>query len=89
MAVGAALGAIGRLVMREAFAAMLIGAAVGVAATWMLGRVMDRFLFQLSSKDPTMLAIATLVMVAAAGVAAAVPAREAAGLDPISTLREG
>jgi putative ABC transport system permease protein len=89
IAVGAVPGAISRLVMREALAVMLVGAAVGLAGTWMLGRVIDRFLFQLSSGDPTMLTIATLMMLAAGSVAAAVPANHAARLDPVSTLREG
>jgi putative ABC transport system permease protein len=89
MAVGAVPGAISRLVLREALAVMLVGAVIGLAGTWMLGRVIDRFLFQLSSDDPTMLAIATLVMLAAGSVAAAVPANQAARLDPLSTLREG
>lgn len=88
MALGATPGTIGRLVMREAVTVMISGAVFGLAGAWMLGRVIEGFLFQLSSRDPVTLAVATLVMLGTAAVAAALPAVRAARLDPASTLRE-
>jgi len=88
MALGATPGAIGRLVMGEALTVTMTGAVFGLAGAWMLGRVIEGFLFRLSSRDPATLAAATLLMMGTAAAAAALPALRAAGLDPASTLRE-
>jgi ABC-type antimicrobial peptide transport system permease subunit len=87
MALGATPHRIRRLVMDEALVVMGTGLGLGLAGTWMAGRVVEGFLFQISSRDPSILAVAVLVMTVAAG-AAGLPAWRASRLDPISTLRE-
>ena len=50
-------------------------------------RLVSAFLFGLTATDPQTIALATLVLLAAAGVAAYLPARRAAAVDPIVALR--
>ena len=87
MALGATPGSIGRLVMDDALIVMAAGVTLGFAGTWAVGRVVERFLFQISSHDPVTLAAATVMMVCAAVTAAVIPARRAAHVDPLVALR--
>jgi ABC-type antimicrobial peptide transport system permease subunit len=49
----------------------------------------EALLFQLETRDPVTFAGAVAVLVAVGIVAAWIPARRAARLDPVSVLREG
>ena len=60
---------------------------MGTAAALLLGRFVGSLLFGVTASDPGMLAAATLVLGIAATVAAFLPARRAAGLDPMRALR--
>ena len=87
MAIGAAPRAIVRLVMKDAVTVLIAGLALGVLAIWMVGRTIEGFLFQISSRDPATLIAAMLVIVAIAGGAAAAQAVRAATLHPMKALR--
>src|ERR1700736_4442901 len=63
------------------------GAAVGVAAALALTRLMRSLLFGVSPTDPAILSAVAVVIVAAALVAAFVPARRASSVDPLIVLR--
>jgi predicted permease len=86
-----ALGAHPRLVfwmvLKEALAWVGVGAAIGLAATLALGRLVSALLFGLDPIDPATIAAActTLAMVAVA--AASWPARRAARLNQLAALR--
>jgi hypothetical protein len=89
MALGAAPGAILRLMMRDAVLVVIAGVAGGLVALWMTGRAIEGFLFQIGGRDPVSLIASTVAIVITAGAAAAVQALRAARLDPVEVLREG
>jgi len=86
-----AIGAEGRqvlwMVLGEALAWVGIGAAVGLAATLALGRLLSSLLFGLDPLDPATIVVATATLVAVTVAAAYWPARRAAKLDPLTALR--
>jgi putative ABC transport system permease protein len=64
-----------------------VGVVVGVVVAAALGRLMSSLLFGVEPMDPAAYAAALGIIIAAAGLASYVPARRAANIDPIETLR--
>lgn len=87
MAVGAKSGSIARLVLREAAWLTAAGVVLGMSAAWALGRVVRSMLFGVEPTDPASALTAVAVLVAAVLLAAWIPARRAARLDPTRALR--
>ncbi|HSC15760.1 MAG TPA: FtsX-like permease family protein, partial [Gammaproteobacteria bacterium] len=71
----------------QGLALSAVGAVVGLVAAMALGRLMSSLLFGIGSMDPTAYVAAVVVTIAAAALASYVPARRAAKIDPIETLR--
>src|SRR5580704_12457787 len=87
MALGADRSNILKLVLRGALVQMGIALAIGIPVTIAAGHAMAAQLFGIKPYDPRILLVASAVLAFAAFVAAAVPARRAATLDPIRALR--
>jgi putative ABC transport system permease protein len=87
MALGADRFNVLKLVLRGAFLEVGIGLAIGIPATILAGRAMAAQLFGVTPYDPKILLGTTAVLCLAALVAALVPARRAASLDPLRALR--
>jgi ABC-type antimicrobial peptide transport system permease subunit len=87
MALGAQRSAIGRLILGEAASLVLTGLVVGIAASFLTGRLLRSLLFGVRSWEPTILAAVAATLAAAALAAAFIPARRAAATDPIHALR--
>lgn len=87
MALGADRGQVTRMVLRAAFSQIGIGLALGVPAAIGAGRLMADQLFGVRPWDPTMLALAAAMLGLATLLASAVPARRAAGVEPMVALR--
>jgi predicted permease len=86
-----ALGALRRhvlvlMIRRGAFLA-LAGIAAGLPLALALARLLDRFVAGVRGVDPLALAGACLALLGVALLASFVPARRAAGIDPIRALR--
>jgi ABC-type antimicrobial peptide transport system permease subunit len=64
-----------------------VGAVIGLVAAMALGRLMSSLLFGVGPLDPAAYAAALAVMIAASMLASYLPARRAAKIDPIETLR--
>jgi ABC-type antimicrobial peptide transport system permease subunit len=64
-----------------------VGVVVGVVAAAILARLMSSVLFGVEPMDPASYAAAIGVIVTAAALASYVPARRAAAIDPIETLK--
>jgi predicted permease len=88
LALGAPRGQLLGLVMRETLLLAGIGAAFGLAATWGLARLVAGQLFGVTAHDPATWAAATAALALVALVAGFVPARRAAGIQPIEALRD-
>jgi predicted permease len=63
------------------------GAVAGLAAAVAVGRLMSSLLFGIGPLDPTAYFAAVVVTIVAAALASYVPARRAATIDPIETLK--
>jgi predicted permease len=88
LALGAERFAVLRTVMSESLVLVGLGIVVGGAAALWLGRYAGALLFQLSPRDPVSLVAAAGIMLLVACLAAFVPARRAARVDPVVALRE-
>ncbi|MGH9840153.1 MAG: ABC transporter permease, partial [Blastocatellia bacterium] len=87
MALGAEPRNVLRMVVGQGMRLTLIGVALGVIAALALTRVMKSLLFNVSATDPATFAVIALLLVAAALAACYVPARRAAKMDPLVSLR--
>jgi putative ABC transport system permease protein len=88
IALGAQSGAVIWLVLRDVMAMLAMGTALGLAASLAAGRLVGSLLYGVKWYDAAPLAIAALVLGAATGIAAYLPARRASRLDPMTALRE-
>ena len=87
IALGAAPSSILRLVFARVGVLIAAGLALGVAGSLWAARLVEALLFQLAPRDPVTFAGAAAVLVAVAVLAAWLPARRAARLDPVAVLR--
>jgi len=87
IALGAGRGSVLLMVLRDAFSTVAIGLALGIPAAIGAGHIIANQLFGVSPWDPLIVSGATLLLVLAALIAAFIPARRAASLDPVEALR--
>ena len=87
MALGVDHRAVKRMFVRHGLVLAGIGIVVGVAVAAGLTRLMASLLFQVSPLDGVTYGAVALVLAAAAVLASYLPARRAAGLDPVEALR--
>jgi predicted permease len=87
VALGAAPGRVAQLVVRETLRVVAVGVAVGLVLAAALASQLSALLFGISAFDPITLSGAVLFLSATAVLAAYVPARRAAHLDPSHALR--
>ena len=87
MALGARRSSIGRLILGEAAYLVLFGLVFGIAASFFIGRLLRSLLFGVSSWDLSVLTGVSASLAAATLVAAWIPARRAATIDPMEALR--
>jgi predicted permease len=87
MALGAEPRHVFRMVVRQGLGLSLAAIAAGTVLALFLGRVMERLLFGVEARDPVTFAVVPAILLAAAFVASAVPARRATRVDPTTALR--
>jgi putative ABC transport system permease protein len=87
MALGADRMSVLRMVLRSAFLQVGIGLAIGIPVAILGGHLMASQLFGVKPYDPLILSVTLLVLCAAAFIAALLPARSAASLEPMRALR--
>lgn len=88
VALGASGGSVARMLCGELAWVVGAGAAAGIALTLVAGQLLASLMFQLSPRDPAALASAAAFLILVAALAAALPARRAARLDPAVVLRQ-
>lgn len=87
LALGATPAGLVALVLGQAFSVTIIGAGVGLAAAWALSGAVSHLLFDVTATDPMTFVVMTLVPIAVGALASLVPARRAARVDPLVSLR--
>jgi ABC-type antimicrobial peptide transport system permease subunit len=86
LALGATTSSVVRLVLQRALASVTIGLAVGLGGAWLASRLLTHQLYGVRPTDPAMYAAVALALGAAAVLAAWLPARRAARVDPTTVL---
>jgi predicted permease len=86
-ALGAQMRDLAGLVVREALMLAAAGIVVGGAIALAAGRWLKPLLFEVSPHDPWIYVLVAAVLLAVAVVASFLPARRAAGVDPMQALR--
>jgi predicted lysophospholipase L1 biosynthesis ABC-type transport system permease subunit len=89
MALGAASSRIALLVLGRVGMLLTTGVATGLAAALWAAPYIEIMLFEVDARDTATFAGAAALLVAAGVLAAWLPARRAARLDPATVLREG
>jgi predicted permease len=87
MAFGATAADVVRAMMRDAVWPVAIGIAAGLAGAWAATRVIATFLYDTTPTDVPAFAAATALLASAALIAVWIPARRAAQVDPVTSLR--
>ncbi|MGB8771021.1 MAG: ABC transporter permease [Candidatus Korobacteraceae bacterium] len=87
MALGAQRGSVMRLVLMDVLWLAGISIAVSLPVCLLLARLLRSQLYGISPSDPLTLLMGTLLVCAVASMAALIPARRAALVDPMQALR--
>jgi putative ABC transport system permease protein len=65
-----------------------IGIAMGLVGAWALTRVLTTLLYEVKPTDPLTFLAAPVLLIVVAILACWAPARRAAGVDPLTALRD-
>lgn len=87
MALGAGRSHVQWMVLRESLWMVMVGLALGIPAALVLTKLIEQALYGVRPNDPASFLSATILMVAVAAIAAWIPARRAARVDPMRALR--
>jgi len=87
LALGAQKGELKWMFVRSALVLTLVGVAIGLGTAAALTQMMKSLLFSISPLDPVTYITVPLVLAMAAALASYLPARRAAGVDPVEALR--
>jgi hypothetical protein len=87
LALGAQRSDIGRLILGQGIRLLALGLTIGLAGILVCSRLLRSFLFEVNAIDPPIYLGVALLLAVAAILACLIPARRAAFVDPIVTLR--
>jgi ABC-type antimicrobial peptide transport system permease subunit len=87
VALGASARQIRRLMVGESLKPVALGVLAGLAVAYRAAEFAQALVHQVDARDPWTMAIVSAVLVVTAAGAAWLPARRAARVDPIVTLR--
>jgi predicted permease len=88
MALGAAAADVIRMVLRDSLWMVGFGILIGLPGTYFIGKILKTALFRLQPLDARTTALSFVALLGVALIAAWVPARRAARIDPVAALRE-
>lgn len=87
LALGAGKSRVTLLIIREASMLAVIGLALGLGGSVLVGRIMQTTLYGVGAMDVSVLFAVALVLFVTALLASYMPARRAASIDPMVALR--
>jgi ABC-type antimicrobial peptide transport system permease subunit len=87
MALGAGRIRVIGMVIRGALIQILLGLAIGLPCAVLCVRFTEAILYEVKGINVTIMLIAILPLIVAACIAALIPARRAASIDPVKALR--
>lgn len=87
VALGAERGDVLRLVLRQGLGPIVLGAALGLAASLLVGRLLGSLLFGVSPVDPVAYALVLPALLLIGAIAVLVPSRRALRISPTRALR--
>jgi predicted permease len=87
LALGARASGVVGMILRESLVLLSAGVAIGLPLAFVSARILRQQLFQLDPADPVTFAVTVLVIAATTIIAAWLPARTAAKVNPVSALR--
>lgn len=87
LALGANGASVAMGVVRRSLASVTAGTAAGLASFWLLRPFLGSMLYDTSTGDPRLLAIAVSILALVAALASWIPARRASRVDPAIALR--
>ncbi len=87
MALGARVGNIVRLVLRDSLGMTLLGVTIGAVLALIGGRFLQALLFEASPRDPGVFVTVAASLILVAVAASILPAWRANGVDPMEALR--
>ena len=87
MALGAQASHVLRMIVWWGMSLTLIGVALGLAAAFILTRILKNLLFNVSATDPMVFMLIVLLLVGVALIASYIPARRATKIDPLQALQ--
>lgn len=88
LALGAQRGAVVRMVLGESLRLVAGGVVLGLGGALLLNRLLSTMLFEVKPNDPVALIGASALLVGIALLGSFLPARRAARVDPLTTLRQ-
>ena len=87
MALGAQRTDVMLLVLRKAAFLLGLGLVCGLACSWIAARAIKAFLFGVGEHDPATILLVCMLLAVCGLIAALIPARRAASIDPMQALR--
>jgi ABC-type antimicrobial peptide transport system permease subunit len=88
MALGATNSNILQLVVVDGMKPILLGLAIGLAASFALARVVSTLIYGISATDPLTFSLVALLLLFVSLIATILPAYRATTIEPIRILRE-
>ena len=88
MALGANRSNIIRMVLRTAVSQVVAGFCIGIPIAYVCGHYLTHLLYNVGHSNPLMLAGAIITLITFTLVASFLPARRAASIQPVQTLRD-
>src|SRR5262249_3695897 len=87
MALGARRPQVVRMIVFQGLRPTLAGLILGLAASLAAGRLLASLVYGVGTSDPATLVTVAMILVGVAALAALLPARRAARVDPLVALR--
>jgi predicted permease len=87
LALGAQRADVVRLVVRRSLRLVVVGVVIGLGAALVLARVVERLLFGVRGTDPSTILLSAVLLLTVCVLAAYGPARRAARVDPLASIR--